>query len=62
MVFQIRLADKIIEIFSLYNNVYSMCRDYLKPPLAEELSCPTTKYAAEPSLKIEVTKEDIEKA
>ena len=61
MIFQVRLADRIIEIHSLYDSVYSMCRDYLKPPLAEELSCPTTKYAAEPSLKIEVTKEDIER-
>lgn len=61
MVFQIRLADKIIEICSLYNNVYSMCRDYLEPPFAEEASVPTTIFAPEPSLKIEVTNEDIER-
>jgi len=61
MVFQIRLADKIIEIHSLYNNVFSMCRDYLEPPFAEEASMPTNKYPEEPSLRIQVTEEDIER-
>ena len=61
MVFQIRLADKIIEIHSLYKNVYSLCSDYLEPPFAEEASMPTNKYPVEPSLRIQVTEEDIER-
>ena len=61
MIFQVRLADKLVEICSLYDNVFNMCRDYLEPPFGEEATQPNIIHQAESILKVEIIKEDLER-
>lgn len=49
MTFQIRLADKAVEIQPLYREIQSLCKSYIIPPRAM------------PDMVIRVTPEDIEK-
>lgn len=35
MIFQIKLADQVIEIHSLYENIFKWCEDYILPPSLE---------------------------
>ncbi len=67
MRFYIKLSDKIIEINSIYQDVYEMCRDYLYTPTDDNIGKPCdvrkidgSSYSCEPDIIVTTVQADIE--